>query len=229
MNKKYLISPEALKRIVSGELPPHEGATASPPAASLESAASGNPNNLPDDVLVKLMNRERVKKIRSKPKSRTHIPHAVIGGGDLNYFSKSNRAKAAKLIDALGKSGVSWNRRGEVFYEGRIHPGSHILSLVDSAIRPASRPRKPQGVENFEAMLNRENIAPLMRGRKKYLKPPSAPAGAEVELPPSPVHSPRRTRRKRVRLSPASTSDEEGESNAAFKDASDTFVMTKYK
>ena len=58
------------------------------------------------------------------------------------------RKRARLLLDRV-KHKISWDERGQVIIRGRVVPGSHIVDLVNDALRHRKKSKIPQGRPEF--------------------------------------------------------------------------------
>lgn len=78
----------------------------------------------------------------------------------ISLVSDRFRPKARRLFAFLRRQpNVSWNDRGEVKIDGRVHKGSHIVDLVSRSVKPTrARGTEPEGWRSFVDVLRRGNV-----------------------------------------------------------------------
>jgi len=180
---------------------------------------------IPPDIKLRLMNAERVQAQRSAGEKRPpalarSADRALFTLTDLEFFPKYLRTKAIKLLDELPRIGVRWNARGEITYNGILHPGTHVFRLVDYAIRPpAKRKIQPLGVESFMEYLTDRGILSPGAENKLVTSPARLQAIAnannrrKLSLPANKVNP----QAQADDLSPSPTSSVTDESDSEFQ------------
>lgn len=83
---------------------------------------------------------------------------------------KNLRAKGQRLMMHLKNNGVmTYNDRGQLIHHGMLVPGTHILDLVNDALRPSHTKPPPQGRHLFVDGLKESNT-PQQYVASKYFK-----------------------------------------------------------
>ena len=108
----------------------------------------------------------------------------------LESVPKSMRQKAHRLLNRLrSTSGVKWNDRGELEFQGRVVSRSNLTDLVNDVLRQRKHATEPTGWEVFADVLSASNIPQDLvgnRDRWRYMreKLPSTPlkSGKESAL-----------------------------------------------
>ena len=132
---------------------------------------------------VQLMTRGEIKRKKREEEEKQEVDRE----GDptvkdvLESVPKSMRQKAHRLLNRLrSTSGVKWNDRGELEFQGRVVPRSNLTDLVNDVLRQRKRAGEPTGWEVFADVLSASNIPQDLVGnpdRWRYMreKLPSTP------------------------------------------------------
>ena len=132
---------------------------------------------------VQLMTRGEMKRKKREEEEKQEVDRE----GDptvkdvLESVPKSMRQKAHRLLNRLrSTSGVKWNDRGELEFQGRVVPRSNLTDLVNDVLRQRKRAGEPTGWEVFADVLSASNIPQDLVGnpdRWRYMreKLPSTP------------------------------------------------------
>jgi hypothetical protein len=90
------------------------------------------------------------------------------------------RKRAKILIDRI-KHKVGWDERGQLIVQGRVVPGSHILDLVNDALRPRKRTSAPHGRSEFARELQHMGVPHEIVQNPAYHPPPPPESDPESE------------------------------------------------
>ena len=132
---------------------------------------------------VQLMTRGEIKRKKREEEEKQEVDRE----GDptvkdvLESVPKSMRQKAHRLLNRLrSTSGVKWNDRGELEFQGRVVPRSNLTDLVNDVLRQRKHAGEPTGWEVFADVLSASNIPQDLVGnpdRWRYMreKLPSTP------------------------------------------------------
>ena len=141
---------------------------------------------------VQLMTRGGIKRKKREEEEKQEVDRE----GDptvkdvLESVPKSMRQKAHRLLNRLrSTSGVKWNDRGELEFQGRVVSRSNLTDLVNDVLRQRKHATEPTGWEVFADVLSASNIPQDLvgnRDRWRYMreKLPSTPlkSGKESAL-----------------------------------------------
>jgi len=167
----------------------------------------------PPDIAIKLLDQQRLYNQPAKAFKPSDIALSEVKDFDLTYFPKYLRSKADWLLRHLSKHGIRWNSTGEIFHNDQVVPGSHILELVNDALKERKR-SDPLGWQLFAQILRDLNVPRgIIQNKKRIILTPSKIASdhrPRVQQTP-PTHTPIS---RRIRL----PGDLVGESNAESKD-----------
>ena len=137
---------------------------------------------------VQLMTRGGIKR---KKREEEEEKQEVDREGDptvkdvLESVPKSMRQKAHRLLNRLrSTSGVKWNDRGELEFQGRVVSRSNLTDLVNDVLRQRKHATEPTGWEVFADVLSASNIPQDLVGnpnRWRYMR--------DSKLPSTPLKS----------------------------------------
>jgi len=148
-----------------------------------------NRDPYPPDIAIKLLDQRRLKNNPEKAIKPSDIPQTEIREFDLTYFPKYLRSKADWLLKHLTKNGIRWNSTGEIFYNDQVVPGSHILELVNDALRERKR-SNPTGWQVFALILKELNVPRnIVQNKRRIIITPSkgdAPTPSQHRPGPTP-------------------------------------------
>jgi len=127
----------------------------------------------PPDIAIKLLDQKRLETQSPHLIKPPDISRTEIKEFDLTYFPKYLRSKADWLLKHLTKNGVRWNSTGEIFYNDQVVPGSHILELVNDALRERKR-SNPTGWQSFALILKELNVPRnIVQNKRRIIVTPS--------------------------------------------------------
>ena len=152
---------------------------------------------LPDDQKAKLYGQilDRYNSVRDQ-----HLGHSPVPVANdppplspnvnvcANLHSRYTN-KARGLFDHLKQlPGMRWNEKNEMIYNDRVIPGSNLIDLVHTYVKPGRRgAAKPAGWHEFGQALLTNNVPRTLITNKHLWEEVEAPVPASPSPPPSPV------------------------------------------
>ena len=80
--------------------------------------------------------------------------------------SLKKKNKSLSLLYYLKKNkDIKWNKKGEIFYKGKIFPESNIKHLVNHAVH--NNKSRPHGIKTFYKILAKSNIPKKLISNKE--------------------------------------------------------------
>ena len=122
----------------------------------------------------------------------------------LASLPQSLRSKGQLMLNYVQKApGVTFSENGEMVVRGKTVPRSHLVDLVNEAVRPSrgtSRKPRPEGIEEFYKALSRANAPSRVYGKTVLVSDPVSPSSSPFSTIPrgrSSRRSPSSSRRRR--------------------------------
>ena len=83
------------------------------------------------------------------------------------YLSPKKRSKGLSLLRHLeNNENLSWDKKGEIIYKGKLIPNSNILTLINHTIHDNDT-SEPIGMKSFYKVLENSNVLRILIENKK--------------------------------------------------------------
>ena len=110
--------------------------------------------------------------------SNSSMEEAVLAS-----IPKMYRSKAAGFIQYLkSDANVAWDDRGQLVLKGTTYPGTHMVDLINDALRFRKKMSRPTGWRELSSHLMQRNVPRELMGNEQLIKGASSP-------PPPPFSS----------------------------------------
>ena len=110
----------------------------------------------------------------SSTSSRDSVEESILAS-----IPKTYRAKAAGLMHYLKSDpNVTWDDNGQLVIGGTTYTGSHMVDLINDALRSRKRMKRPRGWRELSSHLAQRNVPRELVGNQAWFKtsPPTPPS-----------------------------------------------------